>query len=138
MKFTPWVLLLLLGLPASASAADMAGTWRVAYVGGFAWKPIGGAEFEFKVEGNRLEGMAHVGRGWPGTAPISEGTIDGDHISFLVFGQYPSTDGYPKMRFIGTVQGDEIQLTMTLFYSDENTANHGETDFKGSRIRNSK
>jgi len=132
------VLLLLLGIATSASATDIAGTWRVTYVGGFAWKPIGGAEFEFKVKGKRLEGMAHVGRGWPGTAPISDGTIDGDHISFLVFGQAPSSDGYPKMRFSGTFQGDEIRLTMTLFYSGEETANHGETDFKGSRIRNSK
>ncbi len=137
MKLTPWVLLLLLltGATASFSANDIAGNWSVEFVSGVAWKTIGGATFEFKVQGNKLDGMAHVGHGWPGTAPISEGIIDGDHISFLVVGQLPSTGGYPKMRFTGTVQGDEIQLTMTRFYSAEPDAAHAaKSDFKGRRI----
>jgi hypothetical protein len=81
-------------------------------------------------------GSAHVGFGWPGTAPISEGTIDGDHVSFLVLGQSPSSDGYPKMRFSGEVHRDELKLTMTPFYSDDESENGhiGKSDFKGNRI----
>jgi hypothetical protein len=136
MKLAPWVLLLLVGLAASAAANDLAGSWHVVFVGGVAWQTIGAAAFDFKIDGDKLSGTAHVGVGWPGTAPISEGTIDGDRISFLVLGQQPSSDGYPKMRFVGAVHGDELQLAMTLFYSDnESVAGHiGQSEFKGQRI----
>ena len=134
MRFTPWALLLLAGLGAGTSAKDIAGNWDVVFVRGVEWKTIGGAEFEFKVEGNKLAGRAHVGLGYPGTAPISEGTIDGDRISFVVFGRQPSSSGYPTMRFIGTVHGDDIQLTMTLSYSDEHAADAGKSEFEGKRI----
>jgi hypothetical protein len=42
------------------------------------------------------------------------------------------------MRFEGTVHGDELQLTMTLFYSDtESVAGHvGKSEFKGQKITN--
>ena len=138
MRFMLWVLFLLAGLAANASADDVAGSWKVIFVRGVAWQTIGGADFDFKVEGNKLSGTAHIGVGWPGTAPISEGTIDSDRISFLVLGQQPSSDGYPKMRFEGTVHGDELQLTMTLFYSDtESVAGHvGNSEFKGQKITN--
>jgi hypothetical protein len=138
MRFMLWVLFLLAGLAANASADDITGSWKVIFVRGVAWQTIGDADFDFKVEGNKLSGAAHIGVGWPGTAPISEGTIEGDRISFLVLGQQPSSDGYPKMRFEGTVHGDELQLTMMLFYSDtESVAGHlGKSEFKGQRITN--
>ena len=138
MKLAPWVLLLLVGPAASASANDAAGGWHVVFVRGVEWKTIGDADFDFQIDGGKLSGTAHVGVGWPGTAPISEGTIDGDRISFLVLGQQPSSAGYPKMRFIGTLHGDELQLTMTLFYSDnESVAGHiGKSEFKGRRTAN--
>ena len=100
MKLAPWVLLLLVGLAATASANDVAGSWHVVFVRGVEWKTIGD-------------------EGWPGTAPISDGAIDGDRISFLV-------------------HGNELQLTMTLSYSDnELVAGHiGKSDFKGQRITN--
>jgi hypothetical protein len=138
MRFMLSVLFLVAGLTANASADDVAGSWQVIFVRGVAWQTIGGADFDFKVAGNKLSGTAHIGVGWPGTAPISEGTIDSDRISFLVLGQQPSSDGYPKMRFEGTVHGDELQLTMTLFYSDsESVAGHvGKSEFKGQKMTN--
>jgi hypothetical protein len=144
MRFALWMLFLLAGLAAHASADDIAGSWKVIFVRGAAWQSIGDADFDFKVEGNKLSGTAHIGVGWPGTAPISEGvriagsTIEGDRVSFLVLGQQPSSDGYPKMRFEGTVRGDQLQLTMTLFYSDtESVAGRlGKSEFKGQRITN--
>jgi hypothetical protein len=135
MKFAPWVLLLLVGFTAEASANDIAGNWHAVFVRGVEWKTIGDADFEFKVENDQLSGTAHVGVGWPGTAPISEGSIDGDRISFFVLGRQASSDGYPKMRFEGTVHGGELQLTMTLFYTDkESVSGHaGKSEFKGQR-----
>ncbi len=132
------MLFLLAGLAVNASAKDIAGSWKVSFVRGVAWQTIGEADFDFKVDGNKLSGTAHIGVGWPGTAPISEGIIDGDRISFLVLGRQPSSDGYPKMRFEGSVQGDELRLTMTLFYSNgESLAGHlGKSEFKGQRITN--
>ena len=123
--------IVLVAFAGGASAEDISGTWKVDFVGGVAWKTIGNAEFEFKVDGDKLGGIAHVGKGCPGTAPISEGTMDGDHISFSVFGQSPSTSGYPKMKFTGSVRGGEMELTMTLFYSDESSG--WRSEFKGKK-----
>jgi opacity protein-like surface antigen len=83
MRFMLLVLFLVAALAANASADDIAGSWQVIFVRGIAWQTIGGADFDFKVEGNKLSGTAHIGVGWPGIAPISEGTIDSDRISFL-------------------------------------------------------
>jgi len=101
MRLMLWVLFILAGLAANASADDIAGSWKVSFVRGIAWQTIGDADFDFKVEGNKLSGAAHIGVGWPGAAPISEGAIDGDRVSFLVLGQQPSSDGYPKIAIRG-------------------------------------
>jgi hypothetical protein len=97
-------------------------------------KTIAGADFEFKADGNTLTGTANVGHGWPGLATVSDGRIDGDRISFTVQGRLWSSTGYPKMRFTGTVSGDEIRLTMD-FYQDAFSQNPiGQTEFKGRRV----
>jgi hypothetical protein len=70
MRFMLWVLFLLAGLVAHASADDFEGNWKVIFVRGVAWQTIGDADFDFKVEGAELIGSAHIGVGWPGTAPI--------------------------------------------------------------------
>jgi hypothetical protein len=90
------------------------------------------AEFEFQADGDHLTGRANIGVGWPGRAEISRGTIDGEHISFTVFGTQPSSDRYPKMEFAGSIQGDEIKLTMT-FYPYVNKESRGKTEFAGKR-----
>jgi hypothetical protein len=131
MKFMPWALLLLAGLAASASSSDVAGKWKTAFVGGVAHMTIAQATFEFKVDGNNLAGTAHIGDYYPGTAPISGGAIDGDRISFTVIGERPSSNGLPTMRFVGSVHGDKIELTMSLSDGDLDT---GKSEFKGERI----
>ena len=101
------------------------------YLGGPAMKAMGGAEFDFKAEGHELTGTANVGMGWPGKAPISNGRVDGDRVSFMVFGRQWSTSGFPKMRFAGTIHGEEIKLTMILFFDQEQRGMAG-TEFAGS------
>lgn len=132
MRVSPWALVLLTGIATYTSAADLEGQWKVQRVSGVKFKTIAGAEFEFKVTGNNLTGTARVGHGWPGVAPISKGSTDGDQISFTVDGELPSSDGYPKMIFSGSVHGEEMHLTMKLFYVDESRPY--EVEFKGKRI----
>jgi hypothetical protein len=123
----------LLLLAASASAADVAGNWKVEFVSGVANPKINGAEFEFKVVGNKLTGKAHIGKGWPGVAPISKGTVEDNHVSFAIVGENPASAGYPKMKFTGTVHLDEIELTMTFYYRDDES-DSVQSVFKGKRV----
>ena len=63
--------------------------------------------------------MAHMGS-WPGEASISDGKIDGDRISFIAIGKSPwraggqgwRSSGYPRLRFGGTIQHNEIKLEL--------------------------
>ena len=117
-----------------SGGSGVEGKWAVRYVSGLQLKTIGGADFEFKVLGNALTGTAKVGYGWPGVAPISDGRVEGNRISFTVQGRQWSSSGYPKMRFAGTTHGDEIKLTME-FYEDVSTERPmGQTEFKGKRV----
>jgi hypothetical protein len=126
------VLLCALLLAGGASAADIAGNWKVEYVSGVANPKIYGAEFEFTVAGNKLAGKAHIGKGWPGAAPISKGLVEENHVSFVVVGESPSSAGHPKMRFSGTIHEDEIELTMTFYYRDDES-DAVQSEFKGKR-----
>jgi hypothetical protein len=127
------VLLCAFLLAAGASAADVAGNWKVEFASGVANPKIYGAEFEFRVVGNKLAGKAHIGKGWPGTAPITKGIVEDNHISFSVVGESPSSAGYPKMKFSGTIHEDEIELTMTFFYRDDES-DAVQSEFKGKRV----
>lgn len=117
----PWVLVLWATLAVNASAADISGTWKAWFVGDVDARPrfFSEAVLNVKVDGNKLSGTAHMGN-WPGVAPISDGKIDGDKFSFTAIGKFPwtrnasgtVTTGYPRLRFAGTVQGNEMTLTM--------------------------
>lgn len=135
MRFVRWVLplLLLSALYSSEDSHRVDGKWVVEFVSGLQMKTIGGADFIFKVAGNELTGSANIGYGWPGKAPISDGRIDGERISFTVQGRHWSSTGYPKMRFSGIAHGNEIKLTMN-FYPDTASPNPiGQVEFRGTR-----
>jgi hypothetical protein len=127
-----WLLVFVLATASVADSTSVSGHWTVKYVSGVAWKTIGGAEFDFEADGDTLTGTANVGAGYPGKAPISNGKIEGDRISFTVSGRQWSSSGFPKMNFVGTINGDNIRLTMTLFY---NSVPHGagSTELEGNR-----
>jgi hypothetical protein len=127
------VLFCALLLAAGASAADVAGNWKVEFASGVVNPKINVAEFEFRVAGNKLAGKAHIGKGWPGIAPITKGIVEDNHISFSVVGEAPSSAGRPRMKFSGTIHGDEIELTMTFFYRDDES-DAVQSEFKGKRM----
>jgi hypothetical protein len=127
------VLLWALMMGAGASAADVAGNWKVEFASGVANPKIAAAEFEFKVAGNKLAGKAQIGKGWPGSAPITKGLVEDNHISFSVVGESPSSAGHPKMKFSGTIHEDDIELTMTFYYRDDES-DAVQSEFKGKRV----
>ena len=121
MKFLSLAFGLAAALVVQSQPSDPSGTWKAVFVGPTADRPTMVSEmtFEFTVNGNELTGMAHMGI-WPGDAPISEAVIDGNKVSFTVNGRLPwsgtgrntSVVGYPKLKFVGTVQGDEMKLSL--------------------------
>jgi len=64
--------------------------------------------FTFKVEGGKLTGTVSSQRG---DQQISEGTISGDTVSFVVVRQ--GGQGQIKELYKGTISGNEIKFTRT-------------------------
>jgi hypothetical protein len=126
---------LLATLTLCASAADISGAWKLRVTDGVIHKTIAYATFEFKVDGSSLTGTAHIGNSeyalYPGAAPISEGRVEGDHLSFRVVGRSPSSNGLPVMTFHGAIRGDHIDLTMRLIDGYVDT---GDTELAGAKL----
>lgn len=105
MKNRLLVLLVLAGLVAwTAWAADVSGQWA-AEIPGRQGQPQS-VTFTFKVDGDKLTGSVTTPRG---EAPISDGKITGDEISFTQAVEF----GGNQMKFLykGKVSGDEIKFT---------------------------
>ena len=121
MKFLALTLLFWTAFSPQVPVSDAHGNWKAVFVGPLEERPnmVSEMEFEFSVDGHELTGMAHIGD-WPGDAPISEGKIDGTRISFTVNGLSPwwsksptsSLTGYPKLKFTGTVKGNDMKLLL--------------------------
>jgi hypothetical protein len=111
-----WILsaVFVAAIPAFGSGADFTGTWKVTYAGAAFSEPktIGSMIFDFKINGDEVVGLAHIGA-WPGIAPIAEGKVDSEHISFTATGYLPSTTGIPTYRIDGTLSGDDLVIKLS-------------------------
>lgn len=89
-------------LAVAAFAADVTGKWKATSEG-----PNGQMDivFDLKADGNKLTGTATTPMG---EMPISEGTVDGDNITFTV-----AADQF-KVVHKGTVSGDEMKLKVEM------------------------
>jgi hypothetical protein len=90
---------------ATASAADVTGTWTAQMSG-----PDGGGStitFHFKQDGAKLTGTVDGPQGEP--MQISEGKVEGDKISFAIRMDRDGGEGM-KMLHDGAINGDEIKL----------------------------
>ncbi len=138
--------LLVTALACCATAADVTGTWNANFVGSWQeWpKTVSKMIFDLKADGTTLTGMAHVGS-WPGDAPISDGKIEGDRISFTVIGKLPwwssgpqgKAGGYPKLIFKGTtINGSDMKLTLTWdsIFTYGNVNNPREYEVRGHKV----
>ena len=101
------LILLVFVLAFTASAADVSGTWKAAME-----TPNGPFEttFVFKMEGDKLTGS--TSNRFMQDAPISEGKVDGDSVSFVVAGTFGGNE--VKVNYKGKVAGDEMKLTIEI------------------------
>jgi hypothetical protein len=116
MKILGWAVIISSTLAFAGSPNDVAnnvtGTWKAVFLNPESEpKSCAAMVLNLEANGEKLTGMAHAGS-WPGDAPITNGKIDGDRISFTVIGRLPSSTGIPKMTFTGTLSGKLVDLTM--------------------------
>ena len=98
-----------LALAATAFAADVTGKWK-----GEFQAPDGQTltnEFTFEVKGDALTGTITSSRS-PQPVPIEDATLKGDDIAFAVTRTFEGNT--IKLRYAGTVKGDEIPLKVTI------------------------
>lgn len=98
---------LLFVLVFTASAADVSGTWKAAME-----RPNGPFEttFNFKTDGGKLTGS--TSNRFMQDAPISDGKVEGDQLSFVVKSSFNGND--VQVNYKGKVVGDEIKLTVEI------------------------
>jgi hypothetical protein len=99
-----WILALMAVCSLAALASDASGTWKATVE-----TPNGAMEntFTLKVDGDKLTGTITMGQF--GEAPISEGKVDGDNVSFLVVREFNGNQF--RINYKGKVAGDEMKLT---------------------------
>jgi hypothetical protein len=121
-------------IPAIGCAADFGGTWKVTYAGASAApKTIGSMIFDFKINGGEVVGLAEIGV-WPGLAPIAEGKVDGNRISFTATGYLPSTTGIPTCRIAGTLSGDKLVVELSQVHNSGGPGSGGVYEYSGGRL----
>ena len=94
-----------------ALAADIDGKWNASVDGG----PAGPIEltFDFKAEGEKLNGNMSMAM-LPAPAPIADGTIKGDAVSFKL--ALAVMEGAPPLviTYTGKLKGDELVMNSVL------------------------
>ena len=112
------LLFLFAAIAFGASAADITGTWKAVFVSPEP-KTVSEVILHLAADGERLRGNAHVGA--LGEAPVVDGKVAGDRISFTIYPNSPwrnkyasgaEAGGLTKLIFVGTVQGSEIRFTL--------------------------
>jgi hypothetical protein len=103
------IAVMVLGMIAAAYAADITGKWVMEMPGMGGGDPMK-INYTFKVDGANLTGSTTGMQGEE--IPISEGKINGNDISFVVKMDMMGTE--MKMKYKGTVAGDEITLKMEM------------------------
>jgi hypothetical protein len=109
----------LLALATAASAADLNGKWKGEMKG-----PDGGSleiNFNFQVSGEKLTGTV---ANTYGEEQITEGSVKGDDISFIIM----AGGGQFKITYKGKVAGEELKFHVTI-------GDMGESDLTATRVR---
>ena len=119
----------------AAAPADFAGTWNVKYVGAPRTGPktIGSMILALKVDGDRVTGIVHIGS-WPGIAPISDGVVTDDQISFTARGYLSSTTGIPTCLLEGTLRGGELVIHLSTIQNPGGPGSGGIWDYRGGKV----
>ena len=123
------VLLAVVAANVVVAQSTITGVWRTVVTPG---QPrdrmptmFGEVLLDIQAEGTTLTGTAKMGDDWPGIAPIQDGKIEGNRFSFTWTGPVASRSGvptaprYPRLTFTGTVEGDQMKLSMDGDYKME-------------------
>ena len=108
---TFFAFLLLVLFAVCASAADISGQWKAEFT-----TPDGSVRqntFTFKQAGEKLTGTI---AGAAGEAPIQEGKVTGDNVSFFVMRNFGGND--VKLTYSGKVEGGEIKFKVSFEGAD--------------------
>jgi hypothetical protein len=111
--------IVLFALLTAASAADLSGKWK-----GDMKMPDGGSlelNFTFHVDGEKLTGTVV---NTYGEEQITEGSVKGDAVSFIVM----AGGGQFKLTYKGQVVGEEIKFHVTI-------GDMGEGDLTARRVK---
>jgi hypothetical protein len=108
-----WLLALAALCALTASAADISGTWKASVE-----TQNGPTQtvFVFKVDEGKVTGTTTLGQ--MGEAPISEGKVDGDTVTFAVVRSGPN--GEFRINYTGKVNGDEMNIKASVVGMDRN------------------
>jgi hypothetical protein len=111
---------------ASAFAQGAAGKWNATIEG-----PQGAFSmlFEFAVDGNNLTGS--LSNDFMGTTAISDGTINGDDLSFKL--SFETPNGAMTINYKARVNGDEMAITSS-FENPPPGGGPPETTFTAKRV----
>jgi hypothetical protein len=107
-----WLIVLITLFAFTASAADIAGTWKAS-----TQTPDGNTfetTFVCKVEGAKLTGT--TSNQFMADTPISEGKVDGDNLTFQVVSNFNGNEF--KLNYKGKVTGTDMTLTVELVGRD--------------------
>ena len=107
-----WMIVLIALFAFTASAADVAGTWKATSAG-----PDGNTfetTFVFKVDGEKLTGS--TSNQFMADTPISEGKVDGDNLTFVVVASFNGNE--IKLNYKGKVTGTDMTLNVELVGRD--------------------
>jgi hypothetical protein len=118
MKFAKSVLVIVASIAFGASADEITGNWKTIMVDagpGGPPKVAYAPSFELKVDGNKFTGIAYMAQ-WPGNAPISDGKVDGNRITFTLVHEmsYTTRGGDLPPRFLPMIsRGTREQKPLT-------------------------
>jgi hypothetical protein len=102
-----WLLVLFAAFALTASAADVAGTWKASMEtanGTFE------SNFVFKVDGAKLTGS--VSNQMMAETAIADGKIDGDNLTFTVNANFNGNE--VKLNYKAKVTGNEMKITVEI------------------------
>jgi hypothetical protein len=125
MKFLRLAVLVLVASPFALSAqADAVGDWEAVFVGPMGPRPkmFDRVTFSILAISSGYTGTARAGH-WPGDLTVSDVKLEGNRLTFTATGKMGWSTAHsggpmvyhccPKLVFVGTIEGNEITLTMT-------------------------
>jgi len=115
MRFVCATILLLISAMTASPGDPVSGTWRLEFSGPAATKPktIGSIFLNLAVNGTQVTGTSNIGA-WPGPAPIANGQLTGNTVTFDATGHITSKTGIPTCHFAATLNGTELEVIMTV------------------------